>query len=780
VKVTDEQGATTTQVVTMTINGANDAPVISSSQNSAVYESGLSTGTHPGTQPSATSGSFNISDVDTSDHLTATISGVTVVAGANIGTLYGNVHIDSFSNGVAQYTYTLTSASSASSDSFVVNVSDAHTTVAKMISIAIVDDAPIAIPLTNSGQMSSGQDTNLMITLDLSGSMGDPSGVGGMSKLELAKSSILELFEQYQAIGNVKVELVTFSDTATNATGAWVDVATAKSIVLALTSGGNTNYDAALLADLTAFGTGGKITTTGVQNVSYFLSDGAPTANQDWPGSVDGSATGLNPSLKQNGIQAPEQAYWESFLNANDIKSYALGMGSGAVQSALDPIAYNGVGAGSPLNGVVVSDLSQLSSVLAATVHASPVTGVITGGVITANFGADGGHFQSIVVDGTTYTYDATGTGTVSSTHVFAFDTSSKLLTVTTNAGGSIAVDMEGANVGHYTYTPPTIVSSVLNETFGYTLVDGDGSLAASTLAITIDPAQGPMVVRDDVVVTNQSVVDIPDWALLANDTGPGSIGQAITAAATAASGDSVILHNPLSNAVHYVDASGSASGGSFVYTDTAGTVHSDAQVTVVSDKQGAIDGAYRDEILIGGSGADTINGGAGNDILIGGGGADILSGGSGNDILSGGLGADVFKWSLGDQNTASLPAVDHILDFNAASIPNGGDVLDLRDLLQGEHSSAALHGTALQGSLEKFFKFEMAGSSLVLDVMPDATHSNAITQKIVLDNITGSNVEVAKASLAHAVDSAFSGTSISDADLLKKLVDTGHLKTDV
>jgi Ca2+-binding RTX toxin-like protein len=202
--------------------------------------------------------------------------------------------------------------------------------------------------------------------------------------------------------------------------------------------------------------------------------------------------------------------------------------------------------------------------------------------------------------------------------------------------------------------------------------------------------------------------------------------------------------------------------------------------VTVVSDTRGAINGTYRDEILIGGSSNDTINGGAGKDILIGGAGADTLSGGVGNDTLAGGLGADVFKWSLGDQGTSATPAMDHVTDFNTATIANGGDVLDLRDLLQGEHSGAALHGTAASGSLDQFLKFEMSGSSLVLDVMHDAAHSSAITQKVVLDNVTGSSLDLAKVNLAHALDSNFSGTSISDADLLKKLVDTGHLKTDV
>jgi Ca2+-binding RTX toxin-like protein len=213
---------------------------------------------------------------------------------------------------------------------------------------------------------------------------------------------------------------------------------------------------------------------------------------------------------------------------------------------------------------------------------------------------------------------------------------------------------------------------------------------------------------------------------------------------------------------------------------------------TLIAGTDGADNllGSGSNEVLYGGWGNDTLTGAGGNDRLIGGAGDDtlvagatgskVLIGGAGDDLLTGSAaGADVFKWALADQGSVASPAIDHITNFNTASIPNGGDVLDLRDLLQGEHSAAALHGTALSGSLDQYLKFEMAGSSLVLDVIPDATHSSAITQKIVLDNITGSGVEAAKASLAHALDSAYSG-NISDADLLKKLVDTGHLKTDV
>ena len=115
------------------------------------------------------------------------------------------------------------------------------------------DDVPTASPASNSGQAVS-PDTNLLITLDLSGSMGDPSGVGGLTKLQLAEQAILNLMQQYDTLGHVKVELVTFSDTARNASGGWVDLsdpaakANLINIILGLSAGGNTNYAAALTA----------------------------------------------------------------------------------------------------------------------------------------------------------------------------------------------------------------------------------------------------------------------------------------------------------------------------------------------------------------------------------------------------------------------------------------------------------------------------------------------------------------------------------------------------
>jgi VCBS repeat-containing protein len=83
--------------------------------------------------------------------------------------------------------------------------------------------------------------------------------------------------------------------------------------------------------------------------------------------------------------------------------------------------------------------------------------------------------------------------------------------------------------------------------------------------------------------------------------------------------------------------------------------------------------------------GTDTLIGGNGDDILFGQGGNDILIGGRGNDILIGGKGADSFVWKQGD--TGSDVIKDLVKDVNPTT-GNGGDKIDLSDLLQGENGN--------------------------------------------------------------------------------------------
>jgi hypothetical protein len=97
------------------------------------------------------------------------------------------------------------------------------------------------------------------------------------------------------------------------------------------------------------------------------------------------------------------------------------------------------------------------------------------------------------------------------------------------------------------------------------------------------------------------------------------------------------------------------------------------------NDTNDVISGTAARDALWGLGGDDSLNGADGNDRVIG---------GQGDDFLQGGDGGDVFAWTLGDEGTTQAPAHDVISDFDNADY--AGDVLDLRDLLQGGSHAAS------------------------------------------------------------------------------------------
>jgi uncharacterized protein YegL len=321
--------------------------------------------------------------------------------------------------------------------------------------IDVDDDTPIAgAQRTVVDANTSTAGTNLLIILDVSGSMADPSGVSGYTRLALAKKALGELIDEYDSHGDVKVRLVTFSDNAAKVGSVWMDAAAAKAAINGYTAKGSTNYDAALTTAQDAFDDSGAL--TGAQNISYFLSDGEPNRPS---GSV--------------GINASEETNWENFLKANDITSFALGMGTGVTQSALNPVAYDGVKE-TEMDAVVVTNLSQLSAVLLGTVVIpTSVEGELITGADGVSFGADGpGTYKIVSVEynGTTH-----GTGELTGNE----------LTINTTIGGKLIVDF---TTGHYSYTAPTDLTTTSKETFTYTIMDSDGDTASNTLKIHVLP----------------------------------------------------------------------------------------------------------------------------------------------------------------------------------------------------------------------------------------------------------------------------------------------------
>ncbi|MGS1006144.1 retention module-containing protein [Achromobacter anxifer] len=174
-------------------------------------------------------------------------------------------------------------------------------------------------------------------------------------------------------------------------------------------------------------------------------------------------------------------------------------------------------------------------------------------------------------------------------------------------------------------------------------------------------------------------------------------------------------------------------------------------------------------DTLLGGQGLDILSGGTGNDHLEGNAGSDVLIGGMGNDTLRGdgtafppergiqyGDSSDTFKWAFNDQGTTRAPAVDTIKDFSTLKPADGGDILDLQELLVGENDS----------TLTNYLDFRKEGNDTVIDVNTRGKlGTQGADQKIVLENVD----------LTH---DAY-GQSLSNQAIINDLLQKGKLTVD-
>ena len=168
------------------------------------------------------------------------------------------------------------------------------------------------------------------------------------------------------------------------------------------------------------------------------------------------------------------------------------------------------------------------------------------------------------------------------------------------------------------------------------------------------------------------------------------------------------------------------------------------------------LDGNDSANSLLGTAARDALMGFGGDDDLKGGAGNDRIDGGQGDDNLTGGTGGDVFAWSFGDEGTTQAPAHDVISDFDNTSY--AGDVLDLRDLLDGRSHAAnattvptGINGDTKvtintdAGNLADYLHFTKVGSDTVIEISSEgkftAGSHAAVDQVITLAgvNLVGS-----------------------------------------
>ncbi|WP_345478759.1 VCBS domain-containing protein, partial [Niveibacterium umoris] len=190
---------------------------------------------------------------------------------------------------------------------------------------------------------------------------------------------------------------------------------------------------------------------------------------------------------------------------------------------------------------------------------------------------------------------------------------------------------------------------------------------------------------------------------------------------------------------------------------------------------------------LTGNAANNRIEGNSANNVIDGGAGNDYIIGGGGNDTLTGGSGSDVFAWRLADAGPTGSPASDTITDFTygggysnvqsgTAGVPTGGgDVLDLRDLLQGEHTSSGNTGNAASAveisNLLNYIDVQISGANTILHISKNGGFTGGTFNAAAEDQtITLQGVNLYTATGVTAGD---------ESTLLKTLIKNGTLVVD-
>jgi VCBS repeat-containing protein len=199
---------------------------------------------------------------------------------------------------------------------------------------------------------------------------------------------------------------------------------------------------------------------------------------------------------------------------ATDSFSYRVADGHGGFDTATVSIKINGVG---PVDKkpVALLDLDKATAGEGDT-HGNVITGQDPDGaankllLLADNQGDGPAIIRSITHDGVTYTLSADETAvTVSGTPAgaWSYDDTTGDLTITTDLGGTLKIDLDGSSPGDYTYTPPASIGSgwwqslppflrdlfnFKTETFTYKIEDTDGDTSSSLLTITVKEGSAP------------------------------------------------------------------------------------------------------------------------------------------------------------------------------------------------------------------------------------------------------------------------------------------------
>ena len=489
-----------------------------------VNESAMSNGTAPSPTGAVAIGNLYANDILPSG---ASLASVAIIGGATdtsvlgritVTTAQGNTLVVNTTTG--DYTYTLLHpldhtgiADNILTDSFTYIIDGSNgSAYSSTLNIAVHDDSPVINGAGHVDILAQGaMNTNLIFTLDVSGSMNNlVSGSLTLTEFDLARTAIINTITAYEKLGNVNIDLSLFSTDGVNV-GAYINDGTStngwpnsngsvwlnatqaidflnnnisfteitghpgQDVVNIVDNHGhalyyipdqnNTNFEEALNATQLNYAS----PTTG-QTLAYFLSDGTP--NFIWVGATGYHHDNVNPVNPT----ASDITAWDNFISSNHISLQVIAT-AGADTGSLELIH-----GADTTNSVYVADITVASGGSSLEDTLAPNSLLHTTGSLVSvdgstgvNFGADGGHIQTVQYLGEN---SVSGPSTT-----YSYDQLHLSQTITLSDGSTMALDFSN---GNFIYTPHAAISSDIIENFNITVVDGDGDTASKAVNLLI------------------------------------------------------------------------------------------------------------------------------------------------------------------------------------------------------------------------------------------------------------------------------------------------------
>jgi VCBS repeat-containing protein len=249
---------------------------------------------------------------------------------------------------------------------------------------------------------------------------------------------------------------------------------------------------------------------------------------------------------------------------------------------------------------------------------------------------------------------------------------------LTDNAGDRFAINDV---TGEITVLDGSLLDAGASHAITVRATDMDGlGLSYDEIFVINVAGNNPPVAMADNVITNAdfAAIEIPEWALLANDSDPDGNPLDVNNVVGMAGFVTHQAGNGANGFVQFLAAPGMGGPEQFTYAATDGQANSMPAVVNVSQQPlfAPLEGTDGSDIIVafrpfpaalnGNSGNDILIGGDDSDTLDGGVGDDIIAGGEGDDTSSGAEGADIFRFSfdLASPTDKSLDGFDTIVDF--------------------------------------------------------------------------------------------------------------------